>query len=177
MLNFLIKNKIGEVCAKRRERKVFRNLQEVQSILVIFETEGRKYADFFISNLKKSGKKVWGCECIPKRNKSDIAECSYQPMIIGKDTDWMGVPSESIINTLKLNHYELIIDLSVRENFSLGYLLASLDASLKAGLKKNDFPLYDVSIVKTQNLNLSPEKLGEVLLFYLRTIGSGYKDY
>jgi hypothetical protein len=66
-----------------------------------------------------------------------------------------------------------VIDLTIRRNIPLEYLLAHSNACIKAGLKKNDFPQYDLSItalpeVETENLKV--RELGKQIVYYLHTI-------
>jgi len=177
MFEFIIKNKIKKFAKKKRE-PVYKGLEDLKSILVLFETSDYEYADYFIDRLLKQNKSVRGCGYRLKDTGFVYSKTSSYIIVPNLDTNKSGVPSSKLLDSLKGAPYDIIIDLTVNENDTLQYILGYIDAPLKIGLRKNELPFYDVIITtipdNKEGSNASPEsRLGEQIYFYLNAIRTG----
>lgn len=172
MFDFIIKGKIKKLNSKKRERK-YKGLSELQSILVLFETSDYEYADHFIEKLSSMKKEVRGCGFRVINDDKIVYSKTSSYIIIPKlDTNKAGIPNEKLLNSLVAKKYDVIIDLTINENYTMEYILAFLDTPLKVGLKKNDMPLYDISISGLQDNIPKASQLGEQILYSLNAISS-----
>ncbi len=173
MFNFLVKNKIKNLCKNHRERK-FLSMDKIYSILILFETSDYEVVDAYVEHLEKLGKKVKGCGYKVKDDKYDYSETSYRIIEPKVDTNSSGIPSNALLDELSSQKYDVLIDLSIKENITLEYIVASSGIPLKVGLKKNKLPIYDISISKLPKNKEDSEciELSRQILHYLSTIHS-----
>ena len=174
MFDFLVRNKIKKLCKDSPRVKKFKNMDEIRSILILFETIDYEDVDAYVMHLEKMSKSVKGYGYKVKNDKYDYSETPYRIMEHKVDTNASGVPGGTLLDELSAERYDLLIDLSVKENVTLEYLVAASDIPLKVGLKKNKLPIYDILISKLpKNKNSSDcVELGRQILHYLSTIRS-----
>jgi hypothetical protein len=175
MFQWILKKKIRKLLLCRSDR-IFRNLDALQSFLIFFEAKACDEAMQTVARLKNSGKQVFACGYAGKKDVTEHLPNTCRILLPGTDYNHAGRPSAATIRELQSASYDVALDLSLKENLTIEYLLASLSVPLRIGLKKNDRPLYDLSI------NIRPESLkdcampvaylSEQIIHYLRTIQS-----
>jgi hypothetical protein len=173
MYQFLLKRKLNKFYKNYTRNKRFLNLSDIHNILVLFDTADYEEADSFVEKLEKLEKNVTAYAYKDKLDKYDYSETSYH-IITAKDAnDLFDNKMNDIAEELKEKEFHLVIDLTIKRNISLEYLLAHANALLKAGLKKNNFPQYDLAITnlpETEKESLKVRELGKQIIYYLHTI-------
>ena len=174
MFNFLVRNKIKNLCKNSSREKKFLNVNKIHSILILFETVDYEDVDACMIQLEKAFKNIKGYGYKVKDDKYDYSETSYRIIEHKVDTNALGVPTDALLDELSVQTYDVLIDFSVKENITLEYLVAASNISLKVGLKKNKLPIYDMSISKLpKKKDSSPcTELGRQIFHYLSTIQS-----
>ena len=174
MFGFFKKNKLKSLLKKNNRKHAFLDFDSIRSILLLFETSDYEVVDFFVEELLKMGKSVNGCAFRVKDDVFDYSETNYVIISAKENSEKSGVPKEDLLKQLKIKHYDVVIDLTIKENFSLQYILAITNATMTVGLKKNKLPFYDFSISKlpkTKSSGNSPvSELIKSIIFYLKTI-------
>ena len=157
-----------------RERQ-FLNLESIQSILVLFDTSDYEEVDVFIEKLERMGKKITVYAYKRNSDRYDYSETPYHIITPKYSSVLFGHRLTAIAEELKKNSFDLAIDLTVKRNISLEYLLAHADVLAKVGLKKNNQSPYDLSIIfpsETPNESMKVKELSEQIFYYLYTIRS-----
>ncbi len=174
MFDFILKNRIKRICKNNSARqKVFRSLSEIKTVVVVFETSDYEASDAFIEQLEKMGKQVKAYAFRSKNDQYDYTETPYKIINLKEDTDWLGSPWADLVSSLDEKSFDLLIDLTIKENLTLEYLVAYWDIPLKTGFKKNNLPLYDLAISHLPgDKGSEAQELGAQILYYLNTIHS-----
>jgi len=174
MLNFYKKHTLKSQLKKNERRHTFLNMDAIRTVLVLFETSDYDIVDSFVERLQEYGKSVAGYAFRVKDDTFDYSETNY--IIIGKkeNIESFGAPSEELLKQLKSKYYDVVIDLTLKENFSLEFILANANTTMTVGLKKNKLPLYDLSISKPSQAkaskNFRVNELIKSITYYLKTI-------
>jgi hypothetical protein len=176
---FLLKRKIKQILKKLKRVKVYRNLKEVKSVLVLFDTKDYDDARAFIKQLKKSKKTL---TIVAYKNSDDRNDYSNELQYIVTDKDrkyWKSSSLLSISYFLSINSFDLVVDLTTENNLLLQYVLVSADALFKVGFCKNDPPIHDMVITFSPDIEreklFSVYDLGKQLIYYLTAISSNEK--
>lgn len=177
MYKLILKKKAKDLFKKKDFReKTFLNMEDIHSILLFFDTANYEEADAIIEQLQKAGKEVNVYAYKDKNDEYDYSETPYH-IISSKDAlDWIDNKLDKISEQISAQHYDVLIDLTVKENVAFTLLTAHAQASMKVGYKKNDLPCYDFSISALSNEgetdNLKVQELGKLIIHYLTTIHS-----
>jgi len=146
--NFFKKRKLKSLLRKNNRQRAYLSMEAIQSVLVLFETSDYEAVDLFVEGLLEKGKSVDGYAFRIKNDAFDYSETNYKIISSKENREKSGIPGEELLKQLKIRHYDVVIDLTVKENFSLQYILAMVNATMTVGLKKNKLPFYDFSISK-----------------------------
>lgn len=174
MIGFFKKRTLKSLLRKNKRKHAFLNMEAIYSVLVLFETSDYEMVDLFAERLLGMGKSVNGYAFRVKNDLFDYSETNYKTIGPKENSKKSGAPDGELLQQLKSRNYDAVIDLTVKENYSLQYILASVNATMTVGLKKNKLPFYDFSISKlpkTKGAENSP--VGELINsinFYLQTI-------
>ena len=176
MYKFLLRRKIKKILSCSEREKAYLNLKEIKSILVLFDTENYDGADHFIQQMKKMRKKIIA---IAFKNKKD--PCTYSNIsftfVTEKDMkDLKGETLTQIVNSLADEKFDLIVDLSLKENLLLLYILVSANSPLKVGFYKHALSVHDMVISFAPGLVQNVKELGKYLIHYLTIISSDTKS-
>ena len=102
-----------------------------------------------------------------------------QSRILGlNDYNWWGKPRESVVNDLKAEHYDLLIDLTTRPCLPLRYIAMMADADFKVGLNLGEgvhdmlISLPDFTPEQGEQASIEASWLYNQLMNYLTTIKS-----
>jgi predicted MPP superfamily phosphohydrolase len=148
-------------------------LKDIHSILILFDTANYEEANVFVEKLKKLKKKVTVYAYKSGKDTQDYSKTPYR-IVTSKEVDSLfGNKINEIAGELEEKKFNAVIDLTTQRNLPLEYLLAHAHASIKAGLKKNDFPQYDLAISTLPDIekdSLKVRELAKQIVFYLHTI-------
>ncbi|MDR1527596.1 MAG: hypothetical protein LBS46_08030 [Dysgonamonadaceae bacterium] len=170
-MDYILKYKLKRYYKQNARAKNFLNLKDIHSVLVLFDTAYSDEASDCIRQLKDAGKALTVCVYQRKKDGQDYSNTGYYVVLQKAAGKWWGNPVYSIIRELEKQPFDAIIDLTVQRNTPLEYVLACTPASVKAGLKKNHFPQYDLAITcLPETENSSVGELGKQILHYLDVI-------
>jgi len=174
MFGFIRKNKLKSLLKKNNRKHAFLNMDAIHSVLVLFETSNYESVDLFVEKLLEMGKSVAGYAFRVKDDVFDYSETNYTIISSNENSNKSGIPDEKLLEQMQSRHYDVVIDLTVKENFSLQYILATVNATMTVGLKKNKLPFYDFSISKLSkpkgHESSQVRELIKSIVFYLQTI-------
>ena len=176
MFDFFKKRKLKSLLRKNNRHHAFLNMEAIRSVLVLFETSDYEAVDLFVEELLWMGKYVEGCAFRVKDDAFDYSETNYKIISSKENSEKSGIPDEELLKQLKSRHYDVVIDLTIKENFSLQYILAVVNVTMTVGLKKkkNKLSFYDFSISKLPLTKGSKtpqvSELIKSIVFYLKTI-------
>lgn len=102
-----------------------------------------------------------------------------QSRILGlNDYNWWGTPKKDVLDDLRAEHYELMIDLTTRPILPLRYLAMYTDADFKVGLNLGEgihdmlISLPDFSPEQGENVNIEASWLYDQIMSFITTIKS-----
>lgn len=158
----------------------FVSYSKAKTILILFEsdlTEKNEMVHTIIKSLKSDGKKVVAWGFVHKK----LVETAIMPdfrILNQKQTDFYGKPSITYINELLNQEFDLLIDLTVKQNIPLQYLLMYAHANCKTGGKKNELQMYDFMIDldslmqhhESTDATINEQFLYNQIIFYLKSI-------
>jgi len=176
MYEYILKNKLKRIYKNKSREKYFLNWKDIRTILVLFDTSHFDEATGFVNQLKKLGKQVTVCAYQKKDDKRDYSHTSYCIISEKEAGKWFGNPLHTIIQGLEREAVDAVIDLTLSRNIPLEYILAHTSAFVKTGLKKTDFPQYDLAITTLligEAESYQVRELGKQIVYYLDKIGSG----
>ena len=159
------------VQGKQPERQSrFPHLDQPLKIMIIYESDVLERNDN-IKNIRQDLLRrqmdvtMWGY--VEKKEISTLI--LPQSRILGlRDYNLFGKPRDYVINDLKAEHYDLLIDLSIRPLLSLRYLTLLTDADFKVGLNLGE-GMHDM-LIGIENAEV--EELYNQIMNYLTTIKS-----
>jgi len=173
MYKFLLRRKIKQLIKHSEREKAYRNLKEINTVLILFDTENFDDANYFIQQMKKMKKKVKAFAFKSKKDTNNYSNISYT-IVTEKD-----MKSESLIqiaNSLADEQFDLVVDLTLKENLLLLYILVSVNAPLKVGFYKHTLSVHDMVISFAPGLVQNVKELGKQLIHYLTIISSGTRS-
>jgi len=169
MYKFLLRKKIKQIIKYSERTKAYLSLKEIKSILVLFDTENFDDANYFINQMKKKGKKIKALAFKSKHDTNNYSNISYT---IVTEKDLKGDSLNQIVNSLSDEALDLVVDLTLKENLLLLYVLVSVNAPLKVGFYRHTLPVHDMVISFAPGLVQNVKELGEQLIHYLTIISS-----
>ena len=169
MYKFLLRRKIKKIIAHSERERAYHNLTEIKSVLVLFDTEDFEGAIHFIQELKKMGKKIKAFAFKSKKDSHHYSKISYT---IVTEKDMRGDLLAQIANGLADEKFDLVVDLSLKENLLLLYILVSANSPLKVGFYKHALWVHDIVISFAPGMELDVNELSQQVIYYLTTISS-----
>ena len=176
MYDYILKYKLQRMYRKKSRERHFLNWKEIHTIAVLFDTSHFDEVSVFMNQLKKLGKKITVYAYQKKEDKRSYANTNYHVILEKEAGKWFDNPLHAIINELKKETVDAVIDLTLNPNIYLEYLLAHIPASVKTGLKKTDFPQYDLAITTSlagEAESYQVRELGRQIVYYLDRISAG----
>jgi len=169
MYKFLLRRKIKQMVKNSEREKAYHNLKEIKSVFVMFDTENYDDATYFIHQMKKMGKKV---KAYAYKSKKDVNNYSKISLTIVTEKDMKSESLVQISNSFADEKFDLVVDLTLKENLLLLYILISLNSPLKVGFCKHSLPVHDMVISFAPGLMQNVKELGRQLIHYLTIISS-----
>jgi hypothetical protein len=180
MFKCLLNKKTKQLALKRKSDRMFRSFDALQSFLVLFEASNHEDVIRIIASLEKIGKQVSAYGYVARNDVTDYSSVPCRMLLPKTDYKRSGCPSNELIKEIKSISCDIVLDLTLKENPTLNYLLAVSNAPLRTGLNKNDAFPYDLSISINDGLAdeqaLSVKYLSEQIIYYLKTISSPLPD-
>ena len=176
MYEYILKNKLERIYRKKTREKQFLNWKDINTVLVLFDTSNINEVKIFIDQLKHLKKKVTVYAYQKKSDTRNYLTTGYHIISEKEAGKWFNNPLHTIIQKQKEKPVDVVIDLTIHRNIHLEYLLASIPACIKTGLKKNDFPQYDLAITTLftgEAESYQVQELGKQIVYYLDRIGTG----
>ena len=167
------KKAIEKVLREQERNTFFPDINEVKSILILFESEENeknKSIREIISKLREQGKKVsvWG---YVNKKDSETAVLRDFRLFANKEINFINLPKIALREEFLLSNYELVIDLTIKPCTPIDYLLASSLASFKVSRYKPYKGIADFMIELKEEENDEDEAfLFKQILFYLNNI-------
>ena len=158
----------------------FVNYADANTILILFESDYIE-KNIEIRNIIKSmnadGKRVMAWGYLDKKQVSTPILPDFR-ILNNQDLDLFRKPKETFVVELKMQKFDLLIDLTTHEIIPLQYLALLSNATLKTGLKKNKVRIYDfmIEIDKKQSeiddtdLEINAAYIYNQIIFYLKSI-------
>ena len=175
MYDQILKGKLKKYYSHVDRERCFLNLKDIHTVLVLFDTAGYEEADAFVKKLKKLGKKTTVYAYKSKKDLNDYSKTSYRIITSKEAGNLFDNKMHEIVLELNQKQFDAVIDLTTFRNIPLEYLLAHTHASIKTGLKKNNFPQYDLSIIslpETESESAKVRELGKQIVYYLHSINA-----
>lgn len=161
----------------------FVSYDKAKKVLLLFESdysEKNPAIRKIVLSLQEDGKKVTAWGFVDKKETASAILPDFQ-ILHHKQTDWSQKPDSSLINQLQEMKFDLLIDLSLRTLLPLQYLAMYANASLKAGIRHTDLPVYDfildlekkipsVETTETEENPVDETYLFNQIIFYLKSI-------
>jgi len=177
---FLFRQNVQKYLADYPREKVFVNYNRARTVLLLFEshyseknTETRK----IIESLTADAKKVVAIGYVQKRKIISPIYPEFRIMYPG-DTDLFEKPKKNIIDEVRNQEFDLLIDITRQDWLPLSYIVLFANAKCKTGMKKKNVDLYDF-VVDIDNYLIDNEVqiedlpfslLYEQINFYLKNI-------
>jgi hypothetical protein len=177
MYKFLLKRKIKKALNSLNREKAFLNLEEVKTVLILFDTVDYEETIHFVNQLRHMGKKV---KMIAYKDKNDMGDYPKINKIVSikEMKDWRGELLLPVIDFVEKEKLDLLIDFNFKKNLLLQYILAKVNSLFKVGFYRADFQLHDMIILYPADSDSSStvKELSRQLVFYLTTISSAEKE-
>ena len=173
MYKFFLRKKIKKILNLSERKKAYLNLKEIKSILVLFDTNNIDDANHFIQQMKKMNKKI---KAVAFKSKMDNNNYSNTSFTFVTEKDMKDDSLVQIVNSLENEKIDLIVDLTLKENLLLLYILISTDSPLKVGFYKHAMSVHDMVISFAPGLVQNVKELGNQLIHYLTIISSEEKN-
>ncbi len=173
MFGFIAKNKLKSALKKLERKRVFLDIENIHSILILFETNEYETVDLFAEKLERMGKSISGYAFRSNKDTYDYSETNYTVINPKENLSKLGIPNDEFMKNIQSGYYDAVFDLTIKENIVLEYIATYCNAPMKIGLKKNELPLYDLAISNLPEIKAEESPVGflsEQILLYLRTI-------
>ncbi|MDR1762404.1 MAG: hypothetical protein LBR64_00390 [Dysgonamonadaceae bacterium] len=183
-MNFFYKHLLNRQLKKRvgnpEREKAFQSLNEITTILVLFDVKDYDAANYFIQKLKKMKKRLTVCAFVPRGYTMEYHETNINFIYEKGLKIWN---DEMMLRTVSISPgdpFDMAVNFALDDNVYLQYILASVDSPLKAGFYRSSLHIHDLIISSPYESEETDDDklkgLGDQLIFYLRTISSGNKE-
>jgi len=183
LINFLFRIRAKKYLSETPRERRFVSYEKAKTVLLLFEsefTEKNPNIRKMIAQMQQDGKKVSAWGFIDKKEVATSILPDFR-ILHHKQTDFFQMPLISYINELEDLEFDLLIDLSLHAVLPLQYIAMYAKASCKAGIPKNDLPIYDfvidVDVLPDTQEGVEPEEnqidenyLYDQIIFYLKSI-------
>ena len=164
---------------KRQEKQPVRfpNWERVHNIIVLYESdimEKNPSIRRIVNELHEEGKDVTILGYVPRKDVSS-ANLPQSRMLGQKDFGWLGGLKQEVADDIRTRHYDLKIDLSIRNELAMKYIAMYLLADFKVGRNFGE-GIHNMLINLTPTSEDDPvavqEELYREIIRYLKMIKS-----
>ncbi|NDV96795.1 hypothetical protein D0T84_18050 [Dysgonomonas sp. 521] len=163
MFDFLVKWKIDSAFKKNRRNHTFRNLESMESILILFSYSDWKVIESIGRELSSYRKKVvmWTVQPSQKAEGDNTIFPANVRIIHPKEISMIQIVSSSVLKEFGALTYDTLIDLTTTENKVFDYLLARNSSECCIGISKTEYNAYDFVILREDDMDL-PETFNQI---------------
>jgi SHS2 domain-containing protein len=174
ILQYLLKRKIRRILKSSEREKAYRSLEDIKTVLLLFDTKDFVDVNFFIRTLKNKKIKVKAYACKAKTDTKDYAK--FCKTFTKNRLDWKEKSLNQAVNFMKGKTFDLVVDFSLKENIRLQYLLVLAQSPFKVGFYKSNLPVFDMTLSPAPESKstgfVSVKESGKQLIHYLTAISS-----
>ncbi len=142
---YLLRRKVKE----NKRKLVANNLESANSVGVIFNATNESSflkARAFAQTLTDRGIKVQCIGYVDNKSQLDFfADIKEMLFFSRKDHNWLGRPKDPKVNAFAEKHFDILIDLSLKESLPVQYIVGLSKAKMKVG-KYLEGGYYDMMI-------------------------------
>lgn len=149
----------------------FPHMDRVETVLILSEgghPEWQKEMHIIYRRLVEQGRKVVSMEYMPKKGET-TPMLPESKVVIPKDISCLGVPKQYVIDELRQQHFDLLIDLTLQSSLPLRYMALYANADFKSGCRLYE-GVHDL-LIEAPSIS-SPAFLYEQIIHYLSNIRS-----
>ena len=169
--NFIFKNKLS----KLKRNKTLINLNKAKDIALVYKVNNEQdynRINELIKSLKEKKKTVLTIGFINNKYIPPYCLSGHSGFFINlKDLNWYGKPKNDFINEFIKKEFDIIIDLSLEDNFALQYISGLSKSKLKVGRFGNNNSNYYDLMIQTKNETTLNEYI-EQLVHYLSILNN-----
>jgi hypothetical protein len=170
-----LRRKIKRLFATSQRQRKFRNLRNIKTTLILFDTSNYEDARFIINQLKTAGKAITTVAYRPANDERNFTDRVHY-VVSESDISALGEETMTMLTQMLAERtFDVVIDLTLTENLLMQYVLVNANAGLKTGLYASRPPLHDMVVAFTDDGNNPPftvKSLGMSMLHYLSTISA-----
>ncbi|GHT57024.1 hypothetical protein FACS18945_0240 [Bacteroidia bacterium] len=168
----------------KRQQKKFLNYADIQTVLVLFESnlnEKNPYVNQILKQLEADGKKVTLCGYVDKKMSEQPALPDFY-MLDRSQIGFFGEPKTAFVAPLLKKQFDVVLDLTLSDILPLHYIIMYANAPLKVGRKIENCDILDFMIdlkdgekpmtVGNEDYIAQRVYLLEQIIFYLKSIKS-----
>ncbi|MDR0823840.1 MAG: hypothetical protein LBN74_02020 [Prevotella sp.] len=169
MFDFLVKWKIDSAFKKNERNHVFRNMESMKNILILFSYKDFAEIEYIAKDLKAKGKNVVMWTVFPsKKNAINTVFDANVRAIYPDEKSIFNIVSWSVSDEFHKLKYDTIMDLTTTDNDILKYLLAINTSDCSIGISKSPHKGYNFIVLKEEDKTLW-ETYNEIK-FYLNNV-------
>lgn len=164
-----IKRGIDSTLKRNSRKPVFRNLDNMHNILILFPYEDWNEVSSISQDLENKGKSVllWTIEPKKKADSNTVFPQNVR-IISQKEYSKLNGLSTTVVEEFEGLSYDTLIDLTPSDNATLLYLLAGNKSDFCIGIKESDYKTYDFTLLRQENMTLIDTY--QQIKFYLNNI-------
>lgn len=161
-----IKEKYAIRKLKKTEASIHRkpeipDFDNIKKVGVIWQPE-QKEAFHFLQDFFSKKQIIFRSICVFSENIEMAADSSS---LIPKDLNWWGFPKPGKIDSFTEMHFDLLLNISMKQNVTTDYITLVTEAKFKIGWSPNEINYFDL------NINISKNQdalyLAKQQIFYL----------
>lgn len=165
--------KLKSIYNKSKVKTVFCNLEQAQSVGVIYDATNENDSRFvkdFVNKLKGIVPQVNSMGYYSKKiNNDQIQLDSEFPLFYNKDLNWYGRPKSPEVEKFINNKFDILIDFKLTDCIPLKFLLVESQSCFKVGRRSEIFPdYYDLMLSVDEGTKL--DYFSDQLILYLTMI-------
>jgi len=171
----LIYNSRKKKFLKKHPRKArFVNFEKTTSVLLLFESDGKGDESMknIVQSLKNDQKHVLALG-FSKLNSPTEYNLSEVIVFNQKDVDFFQKPKKAVLDLIKQQKFDLLIDLSVSKLIPIMYLSLYCDASMKISTKVAETQIFDFILSAENSKEKNTDNIQyffKEIIFYLKSI-------
>ena len=172
LTNYFLKKEIKRLTGKASDRPhQYRSMNDIKSILFICNSMDWDTGRHCVEQLKSMNKSVGTAIYAPTQKDVPTWYSNYLLLRADKDVNIWGFPDKSIQKQFLHLPADLLLDFSGEQSSAMYYLFLQHSSTFKAGIKRTENSVYDLSIIPPEDKN-DIQYLFNQLLIYLKEITS-----
>lgn len=170
LLGFKFKRNIDSILIRNKRVRSFRNLDNMDDILILFTYEDWDEISSICQDLERRGKNVLPWTIEPKKKDAYSFILPEKVKVISRKEISKINGLSKVVEEFENLKYDTLIDLTSTNNQVLTYLLAGNHSEFCVGTRELNYIIYDFILLKKEDMSLT-DAYGE-LISYLKTISA-----